>query len=1207
MFIYLSKKIAIPNGVKLKTISWNGVNGWVVCGGESGLLKVLKLDGGAAPKPKAGPAPSNLSMNQTLEGHNGAVVCCCWNESFRKLTTSDQHGLVIVWMLHKGMWFEEMINNRNKSTVRGMKWTSDGQRICIIYEDGAVIVGSVDGNRLWGKELNTELAHVDWSPDGRNIIFCTMQCEVHIYDSIGNFISKMPLYCLEDSSAQTSLIGIDWYDGAEGLQDPEQPTLAIGLENGRLQLMRDELDENAVLIDTGMTASSMKWNTNGTVLAVAGNHVTITSNERRELSMVQFYSPYGQHLRTLKVPGSGISALSWEGGSLRIALAVESHIYFANIRPDYRWCFFGDTVVCAYSQPERTDSTLLFWNTETNERAVKFVKQLVAIRASTDNCVIVTKGDAPAENQPATHVLSLCNAIGCPLDSKYVDFEPEFIFVTEHHVCAASADLVYLWQYRTLMSKLTSVDAGTGSLRRKDGRERCFHIDDKPTAAANDSIISLRARPASSDPAIAMTASTTCLIIARDSGKLVRYSLPHISVEREYTLSCRAQTMFLNCDSTKLGVIDANGVLSLYDLTVPDGTPAEIASPPTGDGSPPAKFERKEVWDMKWAADDPNLFAIMEKTRMYIFDELVPEEPIVSSAYLCSFSQLQVRTLSLDQLIRSPEEASKDLVVIVEAKQLKEVRERMESTNLAEAYTLAESKPHKKLFEVLALAALSRLELAVAEKAFVRAADYMGLQFVKRLKLLDDPKKQAAEIATYTSNFDEAEKIYRDLDRRDLALELRESLGDWFKVVQLVQQGSGDDTQLAAAWNHIGDYFHERGKLAKASQYYAQAKNTLALIDCYFKLEEFDSLEKLITVLPEGSPLLLDIGRKLSTVGMANEAVAAFLRSGDANAAIQSCVKQHQWEGAVALADSHAAPNIEKMITQYATHLINGGKQLQAVELYRKASRFKEAARLLSNLGETVGASRANPLRAKKLFVFAALEVERMRKKMLSNNAPEGGTQNVAQTLDSLVQQDQATGGEKWLDSAWKGAEAYHFLLLAQRQLYSGAHMDAMRTALRLREYEKVLPAEEIYSIIALTAFYARFFGQCSQAFMKLEAMPLKEARKAEVSKLALSIFTRHAPQDPSLRRAECPNCSFTVREWDAHCGDCGAHFAACVVSGKAILSPHDAAMCRSCKHKYYQDEAEKEGRRHCALCHAQLPLLQATEPHMSGMGGRYR
>ena len=135
MFVYLSKKIAIPNGLKLKTLSWNGVNGWIVCGGEDKLLKVLKLDSsrGADKKGAAGGA-SNLSMNQTLDGHNGWVTSVCWNENYRKLTTSDQHGLIIVWMLHKGMWYEEMINNRNKSTVRGMRWTSDGQRICIIYQ-----------------------------------------------------------------------------------------------------------------------------------------------------------------------------------------------------------------------------------------------------------------------------------------------------------------------------------------------------------------------------------------------------------------------------------------------------------------------------------------------------------------------------------------------------------------------------------------------------------------------------------------------------------------------------------------------------------------------------------------------------------------------------------------------------------------------------------------------------------------------------------------------------------------------------------------------------------------------------------------------------------------------------------------------------------------------------------------------------------------
>lgn len=36
-----------------------------------------------------------------------------------------------------------------------------------------------------------------------------------------------------------------------------------------------------------------------------------------------------------------MSALSWEGGGLKIALAVDSFIYFANIRPDYKVSIMG--------------------------------------------------------------------------------------------------------------------------------------------------------------------------------------------------------------------------------------------------------------------------------------------------------------------------------------------------------------------------------------------------------------------------------------------------------------------------------------------------------------------------------------------------------------------------------------------------------------------------------------------------------------------------------------------------------------------------------------------------------------------------------------------------------------------------------------------------------------------------------------------------
>ena len=64
-------------------------------------------------------------------------------------------------------------------------------------------------------------------------------------------------------------------------------------------------------------------------------------------------------------------------------------------------------------------------------------------------------------------------------------------------------------------------------------------------------------------------------------------------------------------------------------------------------------FERRDTWDIKWSRDDPELLALMSKTRMYTFRGLEPEEPVVSMGHICDFNDLQIRACLLDEVMKS--------------------------------------------------------------------------------------------------------------------------------------------------------------------------------------------------------------------------------------------------------------------------------------------------------------------------------------------------------------------------------------------------------------------------------------------------------------------------------------------------------------------------------------------------------------------------
>ncbi|KAL8581320.1 WD repeat-containing protein 35 [Nucella lapillus] len=1069
-----------------------------------------------------------------------------------------------------------------------------------------------------------------WSPDGKKILFGIANGEVHVFDNTGNFISKLQVFCLTNVTGAIRISGLEWYNGLYGYVEPNCPSLALCFDNGRCQIMRSETDENPILIDTGMQVAQIGWNHTGSIFAVAGSQHAL--GQDKEVNVVQFYTPLGEHLRTLKVPGKSMYSCSWEGGSLRISLAVDSFIYFANIRPDYKWGYCTNTVVYSFTKPERPEHCVIFWDTKNNEKYVKYVKNLITITACGDYCCLATKADEVV----GQYVLVLCNSIGTPLDSKYVEMDPVYLTMTRSHVVAACKEAFYTWHFKN-PKRLATLEMAT---RRKAGSEKLFHIDDIPSGAATqDEVDFSKAYAGTEDPICCMCASDKALIVGRESGLLVRYAMPSLALTHKYTLTCRPHQLALNCTSSRLAIIDIAGVLTFFDLdtrvTDPDGR--EVVGEHLS-------FERKDVWDMKWAEDNSELFAMMEKTRMYIFRSLEPEEPILSSGYICQFSDLQIKAVLLDEVMKDPENPAKDDMIEMEIKSLRDTRELLDKVGLADTQQFIEDNPHPRLWRLLAESALEQLNLKVAETAFVKCRDYQGIEFVKRLGNLQSESMKQAEVASYFRRFEEAEKCYLDMDRRDLAVNLRKKLGDWFKVIHLLKHGGGgDDLQLEEAWNAVGDYYADRQKwqqavsyyvqgrnqdrlaecyymledyctvLQQAVTYYVQGRNQERLAECYYMLEDYSGLEKMITNLPENHKLLPDIAQMFQSVGMCEQAVEAYIRCNRVKMAIDTCVNLNQWDKGIELAKSHNVREIDLLLAKYASHLLEKNKVLSAIELYRKAGNFMEAAKLIFKnkvlsaielyrkagnfmeaaklifkVAEDQKASRRSPLALKKLYVLGGLLVEQyhdaMKLTSRSKNA-QGKQAGASSALAGFLEEDaSALSDTKVIDNAWRGAEAYHFYILAQRQLHDGYVDAAMRTSLHLRDYDDVIDPVDSYSLLALASCANRAFGTCSKAFIKLESLEsLNSEQQQQYEELALDVFTKNSPKDARTNKVECSSCGSSIPDWSTACPNCDTKFPACIVTGRPIME-YQFWMCSQCKHRALQSEIS--ARKTCPLCH---------------------
>ncbi|PFH33538.1 WD repeat domain 35 family protein [Besnoitia besnoiti] len=1348
MFAFFTKKVTPSRGAAILSVSWQSASGWLALGYKDGTLKVLEtcrlLDAGGAGACARDATEirsrddsdahnlQNLSSPSSPDAiHTTGIHLVSWNDGEGRLTSVDESGCIAIWRAEGKHWVNELINIDHSKQVVDTAWTADEQKVCILYADGNLVLGTVTGQRLWSKDLQRAMVRAAWSPDGRKILLCSKTGEIFFYDSEGLYSHRLRTQLGEDCEGRTEpllpVAGVHWRRVAlqHAAEAAESLSLAIAYENGRIQLFRDDADAAPISFETCLRRCfSIRWHPTLPVLAVFGDahrlHPDAPGAESASRTsappscVIRFYDVAKcAHLHTLVVPGHATAqAFSWESRGERLVVAAGSALLFAAIRMRRPATYFGETLV--YSSctalTRRRDLPLWFWNVGAGRKHLRHVRApLRHLLSHADRCGVITdaeeedddSGEASGEageeapdytarakaaekrSVRRTYALSVCNAMGEPVTSTFTDIEPEFAAMSASHILVADRCRVFLWRYSSRgpnpladnsqdAARCGLEDQPAEAATGRNAAETCSDAARLPDSDAlsegpSEMVVEVDAAEANrndngysatgvrqgeggagarGNPVVALAAAASCFVVARRSGELRRYSLPSAQLEAVCDTGVAPLSVHLNCDATRVAVIDIFHKLSLRSAAAtPRGDAAsETCSTnqmPTRSLQPSQtcqawssmsafgaalRFSRQDVSDVLWSRDEADLFAMAEKNTTYLVRGTVLEEPLSGVHFLAGLSELCLDTFNLEALSKTPGEPNARLHRFhYETKRLRDTREILKKANeLGDAVTYAEQASHPSLWKLIAQHALEKLNLEIAEKAFINCEDYCGLQCIKRLRTLRGAEREA-EIRAYFGDFERAETLYLSVGRRDLAVSLRAAVGDWSRVLELARDApeslgpSGASAGLQWATKALGDSCREKGQWREAIEAYRSIRDHQALAHGYYFTEQFDELVNLVGDLraERDRDLLREIGKQFTSVGLCREAVRAFTKAGDVQAAVECCVRLNAWDTALTLAGKAPVQQIETLLTKCAGHLVEQGKRLQAVKLYQRAGKPLEAAKIIMQLAAMGGAGQRaatqlphyRPDRKKKLYVLAALEIQKLENTAAEGVAPSAAQPHLRRTTAScsaatptgerraspraddgaenpkspfasrsgieaqssaealaLVspmqreappRHDLLMSENKALRRPWQGAEAFHLYLLCHKQLVAAAYDAAACAAVRLTEYPEFIDGLTAHAVLALASFYARNWQLCSRAFLFLEnAAEVPPEQRKVFADLAVEIFSRHPPPasaDDSLPLCACPKCRAPIHCWMTSCPECCTAFAFCVASGRPI------------------------------------------------------
>ena len=849
----LLRRINVQHSEQLSKIGINPFTNFFCIGDSKGFLQIInypQIINQSKPlsRDESFSQAQHLNCFQFISNiqHKYSISLIAWNVCYNKLTTVDSEGTLVVWKRKNGFFDIEMVNKRDESFIRDVKWSKNGKYICFVYEDGQIYTGLVNGNHEWYNALNSGLTFVEFSPDDNKILIAKKKEKIFIFSINGQQIGEINL---ESPYNEYDIVSIDWWSdyrryyndiilleeknlenniNNDNKSNQEQNTeiwvkentnendynkfskhLMIAFGNGVILFFDDENDKEPKMVKTELTKIlGAQWEPKGTFFIVAGNF-----NESKEdnksvnntKAIVLFYNLVGEMIKILVCPNK-IFSFSL-GNSTTIALEAQNFIYTGFIKYNYKWTFFSGTIVVGYLIGD-DKYNVIYLDIDNKAILSKNIFNLIGIISNDSFCILFT------ENKEQNYNILFTNNFGNVIENKKCPIKPVIYAINNDYLIISDGSYIYILLFnQNIITKKNkkkennksknennksekSLNFISKNLDNKLMKEIIFFIDDENIDIKNmnydyKTFIEGGNNLKSTDKIKSIEISYNYFYISRSLWKVYQYDITTLKMVNQFGFKEQIEKFGISPFETYLWTIDKDDILRIHNIKNKNNEE---------ENKEINEFEQKEVWELEWINksedfkdnfEDSLSFVTVERNKLYFYSNLKPEsDAYMCTDYLAKYLDNEAIAVKLEDLINNKNNSNINPINFIKKYQnqiLTQFNNMLDTgKNFEEIYDFVKKNPNEKLWKRLSMKAMENLDFDTAQKSMLQNNDFNGLEFLNKMKKMKDSELQKAEIAQYNSNYEEASKLFSKNNRNDLNLAMLMKLGKWEQVSEIM-------------------------------------------------------------------------------------------------------------------------------------------------------------------------------------------------------------------------------------------------------------------------------------------------------------------------------------------------------------------------------------------------------------------------------------